>query len=135
MEIRKQILSLRIRIGPFTFGKSGTRLSLWSRGSGFSIPIFSSKAQSFGKIKLGIFSFFFRSNAKKRRINKMEIDEKRPRNTRPSFKKNTHLQAYEPWTKEADEKLTLLFDQGKTIKELSKIFGRTEGAIRSRILH
>jgi hypothetical protein len=44
-----------------------------------------------------------------------------------------HRQAYEPWTQEADEKLELLFCEGKTIKELSDIFGRNDGAIRSRI--
>lgn len=44
-----------------------------------------------------------------------------------------HNQAYEPWTKDADEKLELLFCEGKTVKELSALFGRNEGAIQSRI--
>lgn len=47
--------------------------------------------------------------------------------------RKTHKKAYEPWTKEADEKLELLFCEGKTVKELGEIFGRNEGAIRSRI--
>jgi hypothetical protein len=42
-------------------------------------------------------------------------------------------QAYEPWTKEDDENLELLFCEGKTVKELSEIFGRGKGAILSRI--
>jgi ASC-1-like (ASCH) protein len=41
--------------------------------------------------------------------------------------------AYKPWTKEVDEKLELLFCEGKSISELSKIFKRNEGAINSRI--
>lgn len=28
-------MKVRFRLGPFTFGKSGTRLSLWSGGTGF----------------------------------------------------------------------------------------------------
>jgi len=47
--------------------------------------------------------------------------------------RKTHKKAYEPWTSEADEKLELLFCEGKKIKEMSEIFGRNEGAIRSRI--
>jgi hypothetical protein len=47
--------------------------------------------------------------------------------------RKTHKKAYEPWTKEADEKLELLFCEDKNIKEMSEIFGRDEGAIRSRI--
>jgi hypothetical protein len=47
--------------------------------------------------------------------------------------RKTFKKAYEPWTEEADEKLELHFCEGKTIKELSEIFGRNEGAIRSRI--
>ena len=47
--------------------------------------------------------------------------------------RKTHKKAYEPWTEESDEKLELLFCEGKNIKEMSEIFGRNEGAIRSRI--
>lgn len=116
----------RFRLGPFTFGSSGTRLSPWSGGTGFSIPLFNRKARSFGKIKLGIFSFYFGGKSKKRRLKKSK-----PSNIHDIRK--THNQAYEPWTTKADQKLVLLFRQGKTVKELSEIFGRTNGAIRSRI--
>lgn len=44
-----------------------------------------------------------------------------------------HGQAYMPWSEEDDEKLELLFCEGKSIKELASIFERKEGAIRSRI--
>lgn len=47
--------------------------------------------------------------------------------------RKTHKQAYEPWTTEADERLEVLFCEGKSIKELSEFFGRNDGAIRSRI--
>jgi (p)ppGpp synthase/HD superfamily hydrolase len=44
-----------------------------------------------------------------------------------------HPNAYMPWTKEDDDRLERLFCEGKTTKELSQIFQRKEGAIRSRI--
>jgi hypothetical protein len=44
-----------------------------------------------------------------------------------------HKQAYKPWTPELDEKLEILFCERNTIKKLSVIFDRNEGAIRSRI--
>ena len=41
--------------------------------------------------------------------------------------------AYMPWTQEDDDKLEQLFCEGKTTKELSEIFQRKQGAIRSRM--
>ena len=41
--------------------------------------------------------------------------------------------AYMPWTQEDDDKLEQLFCEGKTMKELSEIFQRKQGAIRSRV--
>ncbi len=52
-------MRFRFRIGPFTFGRGGTRLSLWSRGTGFSIPLSGKKGRSFGKVGFGPFSWFF----------------------------------------------------------------------------
>lgn len=48
-------------------------------------------------------------------------------------KQAAHKNAYEKWTEEDDEKLELLFCEGKTVKELMSIFARNEGAIKSRI--
>lgn len=48
-------------------------------------------------------------------------------------RQQAHKNAYEKWTTEDDEKLELLFCEGKTVKELMGIFERHEGAIRSRI--
>ena len=47
--------------------------------------------------------------------------------------RETHGQAYMPWTTEDDNKLEILFCEGKKTKELAQIFGRKEGAINSRI--
>lgn len=44
-----------------------------------------------------------------------------------------HPNAYMPWTQEDDDKLEQLFCEGKTTKELSEIFQRKQGAIRSRV--
>ena len=47
--------------------------------------------------------------------------------------KKVHKQAYQPWEKTDDERLELYYSQGKSIRELTLIFERKEGAIRSRI--
>jgi hypothetical protein len=41
--------------------------------------------------------------------------------------------AYFPWSQEDDERLELLYCQGKTVKQLTEIFNRNAGAINSRI--
>ena len=50
-----------------------------------------------------------------------------------SSKQLINENAYEKWTIEDDEKLEILFCEGKKVKELSEIFKRNNGAIRSRI--
>jgi len=52
-------MRLRFRIGPFTFGRSGTRLSLWNRGTGVSIPLSKKKGRTFGKVSVGPVSGYF----------------------------------------------------------------------------
>jgi F-box protein, helicase, 18 len=44
-----------------------------------------------------------------------------------------HRAAYKPWTRELDDELTEKYREGIHVKELSKHFGRTRGAILSRI--
>ncbi len=44
-----------------------------------------------------------------------------------------HNGAYKPWTTELDDELTVMYCEGVNIRDLSKHFGRTKGAIRSRI--
>jgi len=48
--------------------------------------------------------------------------------------RQSHKQAYMPWTTDNDTKLELLFCEGKNVKELTQIFECNEGAISSRIL-
>ena len=44
-----------------------------------------------------------------------------------------HRDAYKPWTEELDDELTVMYCEGVNVKDLAKHFGRTRGAIRSRI--
>lgn len=44
-----------------------------------------------------------------------------------------HNGAYRPWTTELDDELTVLYCEGINVRDLSKHFERTKGAIRSRI--
>ena len=116
-------MKTRFRIGPFTFGSSGIRFSPWRRGSGVSVPIFGAKGNSFGKIKLGPFSFYF--GGKKKR-NSAQGQLKSPN-------QNQLKNAYSPWTVHDDKELLSLFREGAKISELSHQFQRTPGAIRARI--
>jgi hypothetical protein len=53
-------MGFRFRLGPFTFGRAGTRLSLWRGGIGFSTPLFR-KGRSFGKVGIGPLSWYGQS--------------------------------------------------------------------------
>lgn len=44
-----------------------------------------------------------------------------------------HKDAYKPWTQELDDELTAMYCEGSKVKDLAKHFGRTKGAIYSRI--
>lgn len=44
-----------------------------------------------------------------------------------------HKDAYKPWTEELNDELTVMYCEGVNVKDLAKHFGRTKGAIRSRI--
>lgn len=44
-----------------------------------------------------------------------------------------HKDAYKPWAEELDNELTIMYCEGVNVKDLAKHFGRTKGAIRSRI--
>ena len=47
--------------------------------------------------------------------------------------RETHKDAYKPWTKEQDDELELMYCEGITMRDIIKHFGRTRGAIRHRI--
>ncbi len=57
-------MRFRFRIGPFTFGRTGTRLSLWSRNAGVSIPL-TGKGRTFGKIGVGPVRGYFGGSPKR----------------------------------------------------------------------
>lgn len=44
-----------------------------------------------------------------------------------------HKDAYKPWTTGLDDELTIMFCEGINVRDMSKHFARTKGAIRSRI--
>uniref|UniRef100_UPI004048EDBF UvrD-helicase domain-containing protein n=1 Tax=Flavobacterium sp. TaxID=239 RepID=UPI004048EDBF len=44
-----------------------------------------------------------------------------------------HKEAYRPWTTDLDEELTIMYCEGINTRDLAKHFGRTKGAITSRI--
>lgn len=59
-----------------------------------------------------------------------------PKKETPNYaekSKETNKDAYQPWTKELDEELTILWMEGINPKDLAKHFGRTKGAISSRM--
>ena len=58
-------MRFRFRLGPFTFGKSGARLSLWKGGTGLSIPLSKKKGRTFGKVGIGPFSWYFGGSSAK----------------------------------------------------------------------
>lgn len=87
------------------------------------IQLFGAKGNSFGKVKLGPFSFYFGG---KRKRNSAKGQLKSPN--------QKHLKkAYSPWTANEDKELLRLFREGAKISDLSVQFQRTPGAIRSRI--
>ncbi|MBC6993399.1 hypothetical protein QWY85_10780 [Neolewinella lacunae] len=47
--------------------------------------------------------------------------------------RQSHGNAYQPWTTEADEQLAQLANEGKSINELALLFGRNRGSITSRL--
>jgi len=56
--------------------------------------------------------------------------------TKPSNKKEEEIQfaySYAKWDAESDELLGRLYDEGHTISQLSDMFERSKGAIRSRL--
>ncbi|XOV67568.1 MAG: hypothetical protein ACFHU9_00060 [Fluviicola sp.] len=57
--------------------------------------------------------------------------EKKPR-TMEEIQKE-HPNAYKPWSKEEDDRLEVLFSEGKKASEIAEVLGRMKGAVYSRI--
>ena len=76
-------------------------------------------------------------------ISDNEIEEKDEEITIPTAEKpktytleevrKEHKEAYKPWTPELDDELTIMYCEGIYVKDMAKHFGRTKGAIYSRI--
>jgi len=47
--------------------------------------------------------------------------------------RKNHKDAYTPWTTELDDEITVMYCEGVSVKDMAVHFGRTDGAIRSRI--
>ena len=56
-------------------------------------------------------------------INRYLINDKKP----------GYKAAYQRWTQELDDELTVMYCEGVTVKDIAKHFGRSKGAIRRRI--
>ncbi|MBE8712819.1 hypothetical protein [Sphingobacterium hungaricum] len=99
-----------------------------------NLVIFDNMLDNFEKSILACFAEFKEirkglppAPSKKNKPNQ-EIKENRMAKLKEKYK-----QAYTPWTAEADEKLEELYASGTSIKDLSSILERNEGAIESRI--
>lgn len=68
-------MKLRFRIGPFTFGKSGARFSVWKGGSGVSIPLSGDGGEAFAKVRIGPVSAHFNQAKKKQVLDKFAANE------------------------------------------------------------
>ena len=62
---------------------------------------------------------------------KKSIEEKQAQNEVEGRPKNTGI----AWTEELKEEVCQLYESGKLIVELAEYFERTEGAIRSELMH
>jgi superfamily I DNA/RNA helicase len=63
--------------------------------------------------------------------------EKKENNIKKAYSfeevRTMHKDAYMPWTPELDDELTIMYCEGVNPKDMAKHFGRTRGAIKSRI--
>ena len=44
-----------------------------------------------------------------------------------------HKGAYQPWTNELDQELSVMFNKGVNLRDMAKHFGRSKSAVGSRI--
>jgi F-box protein, helicase, 18 len=74
--------------------------------------------------------------SKKQTISTQKSENKKSSNGKTYLAKEfreKHKDAYRPWTNELDNELTVMYCKGVKIGEMAKHFGRTTGAIKSRI--
>jgi hypothetical protein len=65
-------MGFRFRLGPFTFGRTGTRLSLWFGGVGISIPL-TGKGRTFGKVSVGPVGWYDQSGEMPRALPREDV--------------------------------------------------------------
>jgi len=67
-------VGFRFRLGPFTFGRTGTRLSLWRKRGGVSVPLTGKSKNTFGVLRAGPFRWFFSKKLVKKRQHDADKD-------------------------------------------------------------
>jgi len=88
-------MRFRFRLGPLTFGKSGTRLSLWEGGTGVSIPLSKkNKGGTFGKVKVGPVMGFFGNPFRKTSTKKSRQEKLQNATSSFSAEENTAIEAF-----------------------------------------
>ena len=55
-------MGLRFRLGPFTLGRSGGRLSVWKKWGGISLPLWGKSKNTFGIVRAGPLRWHFSKN-------------------------------------------------------------------------
>ena len=85
--------------------------------------LFENEIEQFASAFSRILFKFNPSEKKNQKFNDEYIDKVR----------KEHPNAFQPWTKEDEELLAALFNDGKTVNELSKSFQRNEGGIKARL--
>ena len=66
-------------------------------------------------------------------VSKNKLVSESPYPRRLENLRSCYPQAYKPWTTEEEKQLTELFDESKSVGEISKLIGRQSGGIRSRL--
>lgn len=88
-----------------------------------TMPASKEQKPGIGPLKEQVFSDDLWSGAMTKKDKTYSVDEVRKK----------HKDAYTPWTTELDDELTIMFCEGASVKDMALHFGRTSGAIRSRI--
>jgi len=64
-------------------------------------------------------------------------EEKKPEESKKTYSvsdiRDTHINAYRPWSEEEETQIVKLKNEGKSTKEIGEIVGRKRGAISSRL--
>ncbi|HVV03919.1 MAG TPA: 3'-5' exonuclease [Puia sp.] len=107
-----------------TSGKSVTT----GKNASTSNSILPGKNATSGKsVNTGKRSVISGYNGKAARLSRLQASRQR------AEKKQSHTDAYQPWTADLDKELTAMADTGAPIATMAEYFGRTKGAVYSRL--